>query len=112
MANLPPPGWYRDPANPATFRWWDGIRWAAPQPNSSGRPAWPWSTGISQRTYLTIWIGAVALLEALGVFLARVAIGFDWLTSLAVATVPGPVVLIGLGAVGWSLRPQKAENST
>lgn len=22
-----PPGWYRDPAGLASFRWWDGMRW-------------------------------------------------------------------------------------
>ncbi len=25
---LPPPGWYPDPANPTTMRWWDGSAWA------------------------------------------------------------------------------------
>ena len=67
---------------------------------------WPWSTGISRRTYLTIWIGAVALLEALGVALANVGVWFDRFASLGVA-LPGPVVLFILGALGWSQRPKK-----
>lgn len=111
MANIPPPGWYMDPENSAALRWWDGTGWAAPLPNPVARPVWPWSTGLSQRTYLALWIGAVALLEALGVVIARVGIGFDWFVSLGAAA-PGPVVLIILGAIGWSQRPQTVVSPT
>jgi hypothetical protein len=108
MAKTPPPGWYVDPEHPTALRWWDGTRWAAPLPRPVARPMWPWSTGVSRRTYLLLWVGAVALLEALGVAIGRLAIGFNWITSIA-AALPGPVVLVILGGLGWSQRPHRSN---
>ena len=108
MANTPPPGWYVDPEHPTALRWWDGTRWATPLPMPVVRPMWPWSTGVSRRTFLLLWVGAVALLEALGVAIGRLAIGFDWITSIA-AALPGPVVLVILGGLGWSQRPHRSD---
>ena len=107
MANIPPPGWYVDPENPTALRWWDGTHWAAPLPGAVARPMWPWSTGVSRRAYLLLWVGAVALLEALGVAIGRLAIGFDWITSIG-AALPGPVVVVILGGLGWSQRPDRS----
>lgn len=30
---LPPAGWYTDPTNAGTQRYWDGTAWAPPQPS-------------------------------------------------------------------------------
>ena len=35
MTEAPAPGWYADPENPATRRYWDGRTWLAPVPPSS-----------------------------------------------------------------------------
>ncbi len=30
-AATPPPGWYPDPGQPASLRWWDGVQWTQHQ---------------------------------------------------------------------------------
>lgn len=35
----PPAGWYDDPGQPGTKRWWDGTQWGPQAPNATGSPA-------------------------------------------------------------------------
>lgn len=45
MSDLPPPGWYTDPEDPAQHRYWDGSQWTDHQ--SPGRSAGSGHRGIS-----------------------------------------------------------------
>ncbi len=41
-AGAPKPGWFADPQDPATLRWWDGQAWTArTQPTVHAQPAGP-----------------------------------------------------------------------
>ena len=34
-----PPGWYRDPVDPNSIRWWDGTQWTEQRPVAHAQPA-------------------------------------------------------------------------
>jgi hypothetical protein len=86
--DLPPAGWYPDPAGAATLRWWNGVTWSdsthprpgylAPHPTSPPEPpiASPWTSPTPFPEYATAeppaaarrrsgWVVATALLLAL-----------------------------------------------
>ncbi len=64
------PGWYPDPWNPGSNRWWDGQQWTH-QTSAADRPAgarkrrvWPWLVG-GALLLLLMAGGAVALIAAI-----------------------------------------------
>src|ERR1700677_3706852 len=85
----PPAGWYPDPTNPGTQRWWDGQQWAAPSqpdpPNSGyrgryspsgfGRPtSWGGRSG-GRNHFSLITLGFAAVYLVLGLTTHIVLLG-------------------------------------
>lgn len=77
MSNsTPPPGWYPDPQNPQSSRWWDGRAWgpsapsvAAPVPSAPTHPAVILGTGVfvlAIASLVFFWIPVLGLLLAAG----------------------------------------------
>ena len=110
-----PPGWYRDPTNPAFERWWDGTEWgqsvraasvvltprmhavwsppAVPAvPGASGAES-PVSAGASRTRTIAAVIGVVLVLVALIVMLAVVRNGDTG--TLPTRSDPAPVPTTG-----------------
>lgn len=59
-----PPGWYADPAVPATLRYWDGVAWTAHQ-HATVSPFDRPETAPPGTSWNTVWIWLVALMLAL-----------------------------------------------
>jgi hypothetical protein len=108
-----PPGWYRDPTNPAFERWWDGESWSQsvraasvvltprmgavwnPSPPSTSAAA-PLSAGASRTRTIAAVMGVILVLIALIVTLAVVrngGPGDEW-SDLALGD-PAPVPATG-----------------
>ena len=68
---ITPPGWYPDPAAPASFRWWDGAQWTpyvhvpGPMPDVTGKndPAyWLLPVGRPWQALVAGYLGVVCLI--------------------------------------------------
>ncbi|MFD6177140.1 MULTISPECIES: DUF2510 domain-containing protein [unclassified Isoptericola] len=83
MSNsTPPPGWYPDPQNPQSSRWWDGRAWGPSAP-----PAAPTTQAVP--THPAVVLGT-------GVFVLAIAsLVFFWIPVLG--------LLLAAGAVAWSI---------
>lgn len=60
----PPPGWYRDPAQPATLRYWDGGAWTAHRQTAVSLAGGP-AGAPPETSWNTVWIWLVVLMIAL-----------------------------------------------
>jgi hypothetical protein len=78
---VPLPGWFPDPDDVHTLRWWDGSRWThwtsdghlvVPDPAAPAAP----STGDSDRPRATSRVGAVWLVAVIGLMVAGLAVNF------------------------------------
>jgi hypothetical protein len=50
VVNDPPAGWYPDPTNPPSQRYWDGTAWRAPSPGAATTP-WTAVSGATLPTF-------------------------------------------------------------
>ncbi len=108
-----PPGWYRDPTNPAFERWWDGTAWGqsvraasvvlTPRVDAVNRPptapgapsaATPTSSGASRTRTIAAVAGVVVVLAALIVALAVARNGGS--DTLSAQVRPSPVPSTGV----------------
>jgi membrane protease YdiL (CAAX protease family) len=90
--DLPPPGWYADPAGQAGYRWWDGAQWTGHR-----RPAEPGEPSDAPRIPVgAAWWGLVAV--TVGVILSVI------LQAVAAVLFPGSgAANLLLGEVGlWA----------
>ncbi len=88
MTNNAPAGWYTDPDDATSLRWWDGTAWSdqrAPAPVSPATVAASPRARLSSATWL--WI----------------AIAFVVLVVLAITAGPGAIVLVALAAIVLSI---------
>lgn len=60
----PPPGWYPDPAQPATLRYWDGGAWT-PHRQTAVPPVGRAAAAPPGTSWNTVWIWLVVLMIAL-----------------------------------------------
>jgi TM2 domain-containing membrane protein YozV len=117
-----PPGWYADPANPATEHWWDGTSYtqsraaalAAPPVLYVAAPYRPPGTSPKSRTVATVlgfFLGGLGIdrfyLGNIGLGVAKLLVGWltfgiwpliDWIIIIAGAAHDGD----GLPVVNWS----------
>jgi len=58
--NTTPPGWYPQPNDPTTKRWWDGTQWTentAPADTSAPSNATPWTSQAPAKSKAPLFIG-------------------------------------------------------
>ncbi len=68
-----PPGWYRDPTDPAAERWWDGARWTTAVRRAPGAPGGPVS-GAPARSRRARDLAAVAAVVVITVTAAALVV--------------------------------------
>jgi membrane protease YdiL (CAAX protease family) len=103
LSELPPAGWYKDPARVHAHRYWDGDRWTdgvtdkkgvvGQDPLPADGAALAWAERTDERPQFSAWIGLLAI----GMFLvASVVAAFFALAGDAVS----PAAALLLGAIG------------
>jgi hypothetical protein len=65
-----PPGWYPDPAVPATLRFWDGHAWTSHQHGTVSPLDQPEPSAPAGTSWNTVWIWLVVLVPVIPILLA------------------------------------------